>query len=134
MAYRLGDILQPSELRLLRTTFHSCCAIASELLRIHVFLYLRTFLLPRRKRSAGGQTWWLRPARNKWVDMSCTHFFLKLKIAAVEILYGTKRKLLYDYMAHGHAIKPLRDIALQCLSEVHRDLFPLKWHVEALPG
>ena len=69
----IGDVLQaPSELRLLRTTFHSCCAIASELLRIHVFLYLRTFLLPsRRKRSAGGQTWWLRPARNTWVDMSC---------------------------------------------------------------
>ena len=105
MAYRLGDILQPSELRLLRTTFHSCCAIASELLRIHVFLYLRTFLLPRRKRSAGGQTWWLRPARNKWVDMSCTHFFLKLKIAAVEILYmGPKGNYYRKHMAHGHAM------------------------------
>ena len=73
----IGDVLQaPSELRLLRTTFHSCCAIASELLRIHVFLYLRTFLLPRRKRSAGGQTWWLRPARNTWVDMSYLNWYL----------------------------------------------------------
>ena len=112
----IGDVLQaPSELRLLRTTFHSCCAIASELLRIHVFLYLRTFLLPRRKRSAGGQTWWLRPARNTWVDMSYLNWYL----------HHTERLLLFFCLCRFSYFLTLsifkRFFLFSCLS---------CWHVE----
>ena len=72
-----------------------------------MFLYLRTFLLPRRKRSAGGQTWWLRPARNKWVDMSCTHFLLKLGDPIwdqKEIIIGNIWPMDMGHMSIGHAM------------------------------